>query len=81
MNKKQAEELSNDVLIADILLRLKTLETLLLSKGFFTKEEYDKATHEITSKIAKTILQKANVAGDLDSLISSFTNPKKQLGN
>ena len=82
MNKKQAEELTNDVLIADALLRLKTLETLLLEKGVFTKEEYDKATAEIASKIAKTILQRANVPGDLDELINSLQgNKPKPPGN
>lgn len=76
MNKKQAEELTNDVLIADALLRLKTLENLLMEKGIFTKEEYDKATTEIASKIAKSILQKANVPGDLDALIKGLQGNK-----
>ena len=82
MNKKQAEELTNDVLIADVLLRLKTLETLLVKKGFFTQEEYDEVTSEIASKIAKSILQKANVPGDLDALIQGLQgNKPKPSGN
>ncbi len=76
MNKKQAEELTNDVLIADVLLRLKTLETILLSKGIFTQEEYDLIKEEITVKIAKTILQNANVPGNLDELISNLQSKK-----
>jgi TPP-dependent pyruvate/acetoin dehydrogenase alpha subunit len=79
MNKKQAEELTNDVLIADALLRLKTLENLLISKGIFTKEEFDTATSEIASKIAKSILQKANVPGDLDALIQGLQGNKPKL--
>jgi TPP-dependent pyruvate/acetoin dehydrogenase alpha subunit len=82
MNKKQAEELTNDVLIADVLLRLKTLENLLLAKGVFTQEEYDAATAEIAAKIAKTILQRANVPGDLDELIKGLQgNKPKPSGN
>ena len=79
MNKKQAEELTNDVLIADALLRLTTLENLLIKKGIFTKEEFDAATAEIASKIAKSILQKANVPGDLDELIKGLQGNKTKL--
>ncbi len=79
MNKKQAEELTNDVLIADALLRLTTLENLLIKKGIFTKEEFDTATAEIASKIAKSILQKANVPGDLDELIKGLQGNKTKL--
>ena len=82
MTKKQAEELTNDVLIADALLRIKTLETLLLEKGVFTKEEYDKVSSEIATKIAKTILQRANVHGDLDAMIKALQgNKPKSSGN
>ncbi|CAB4197044.1 hypothetical protein UFOVP1290_564 [uncultured Caudovirales phage] len=76
MNKKQAEELTNDILIADILLRLKTLEVILLNKGVFTQEEYDLVKNEITTKIAKTILQNTNVPGNLDELISNLQGNK-----
>ena len=76
MNKKQAEELTNDVLIADALLRLKTLETILVNKGIFTQEEYDVIKTEITTKIAKVILQNANIPGNLDELISNLQGNK-----
>jgi hypothetical protein len=76
MNKKQAEELTNDVLIADALLRLKILETILVNKGIFTQEEYDVIKTEITAKIAKVILQNANIPGNLDELISNLQGNK-----
>lgn len=82
MNKKQAEELTNDVLIADALLRLKTLETILVAKGIFTLEEYNAAMNDIASKIARTILQNANVPGNIDELIRGLQgNKKKDPGN
>lgn len=72
MNKKQSEELTNDVLLADALIRISTLENLLISKGIFTKEEFKKATSEIAVNITKVILQRANVTGDLDSFIKNM---------
>lgn len=81
MDKKQAVELTNDVLIADALLRLKTLETILINKGIFSQEEYDVVMNDIASKVAKTILQRANVPGDLDKLIESLSGNKKKVDN
>lgn len=74
MNKKEAEEMTNDVLLAESLLKLKSLEKLLISKGVFTQEEFDKEMSVSVKNIAKSILQKANVSGDLDSLISDTFN-------
>ncbi len=72
MTKRDPELLSNDLLIADALLRLKTIENLLISKGVFTKEEYSAEMESITHQIAKTLLEKANVPGDLDELLRSL---------
>lgn len=80
MNKKEAEDLTTDVLLADAILRLSTLEDLLVAKGIFTKEEFNKATYEAAAKITKVILQRANVQGDLDSIISNLQG-NKQTGN
>lgn len=77
MSKKQAEELSNDVLIADALLRLSTLENLLVNKGIFTREEFDRATAEAASNLAKVILQRANVPGDIDALVRNLPGFRK----
>lgn len=60
MNKKQAEELTNDVLIADALVRLKTLETLLISKGIFSEEEFKSQMATTTQFIMDSILNKVN---------------------
>lgn len=82
MNKKQAEDLTNDMMIVDALLRLKTLENILLSKGIITQQEYEQVLSEIANKIAKSILQKASVPGNLDNLINELQgNKKKMPGN
>lgn len=75
MDKKQKQDeiITNDALLANALLRLTTLENLLLEKGIFTKEEFNKATAVATANIVKVILQRANIPGDLDSIIKSLS--------
>jgi hypothetical protein len=79
MNKKEAEELTNDILIADALLRIKTLENILIAKGIFSAEEFQEEMNVVIKVIAKSILQKAQVPGDLDELINNLQefSPKK----
>lgn len=82
MNKQEAEELTNSMLIADALLRLRAVENLLISKGIFTQEELHQEMGVVTSQIAKSLLEKANVSGDLDELIKGLQeNNKKSTGN
>ncbi len=78
MNKKEATELTNDVLIADALIRLRALEVLLIAKGIFTQEEFTKEMESVANHITKSILQKAQVPGDLDDLLSNLNNKKGQ---
>jgi hypothetical protein len=80
MNKEQAEGLTSDVLIADALLRIKAIENILISKGIFTREEFQEELQAITRLIAKSILEKAKVPGDLDELIKNLqdaSSPKE----
>lgn len=83
MNKKEANEISNDMLIADVLLRLKAMENILVAKGIFTTEEFTQEMESIARQIAKSLLQKAKVPGDLDELIKSLQteSKKKDTGN
>jgi len=55
--------LSNDLLIADALLRLKAIENLLIAKGIFSRDEFNAEMTSITKVIAKALLEKANVSG------------------
>ena len=72
MEKLQAEELTNDVLIADALLRVKTMENLMIAKGIFTEQEFQQEMHSVTKIIAKAILERAQVPGNLDNIISEL---------
>lgn len=77
MDKKDKDELSNSLLIADALLRLKTLENILVAKGIVNQEEFQQEMDKIAKQIAKSILEKANVQGDIEELINSLRAPKK----
>jgi rfaE bifunctional protein kinase chain/domain len=82
-NKKEADEITNDMLIADALLRLKAIENILIAKGIFTMEEYSQEMEIIAKQIAKSLLQKAQIPGDLDELIKSLQaeSKKRDAGN
>lgn len=74
MNKKESDELTNSMLIADALLRVKSMENLLIAKGIFTKEELAAEVDGMAKQIAKSILEKVNLKGDIDELIKSIQN-------
>ena len=58
MNKKNADEMTNNMLIADILLKVKGLMQLLVVKGVITVEELDKEMNSIVEQVSKDILSK-----------------------
>lgn len=65
------------IILTDILLRLNVIEKTLIDKGVTTPEEFKATMNDISRKIAKTLLQNANVPGDLDSIVDSFVKDKK----
>lgn len=66
------DKLTDQLNMADALLRLKSLENILIRKGIFTKEEYSAEMEAVTRTIAKTLLAQAQVAGNLDSIIDEL---------
>jgi hypothetical protein len=78
MNKKEAEDLTTHVLIADILVRVTALEKILIAKGVCTQDELTEEIKKLTTILAKSILQKSNVPGDLDELIHELQNKKDE---
>ncbi len=70
-------KINNDILIADILLRLKAIEMLLVNKNIFTQEEVNNQTSILTDQFTKGVLQKANIQGDLDSIIQEIKESVK----
>lgn len=76
MTKKEDAEEMIDVLIAEAIIQVRALESLLIAKGIVTKEEVDAEMFLITSQVSKKILEKAQVAGDLDAILKSFDKDK-----
>lgn len=61
----KSKEVSDNNLLIDALIRVKTLETILLKKGTFTAEEYSEQMTEITNHIVRVILEKAKEKGTM----------------
>lgn len=72
MDKKQAQEINSEILLTDLLIRVSTLEKLLINKGFITQEEFTNTMKETAFNIMKDVLQKANVPGDLDKILNDM---------
>ena len=81
MNKKESTDLTNDMLVADILLRLRTLENILIKKGVFTKDEFQEEMEHLAKQIAKSILQNAGVPGEIDDILKSLKFDSKKEPN
>lgn len=75
-DKKQ--EITADVLIADVMLRITAIEKLLLDKNIISKEELIKCTEEIASKISQVLLEKVKAAKDTAELMSNLANNEKK---
>ncbi len=61
MDKDQTQHLTNDILIADALLRIRVLELLLIQKGIISESELQQMIHDLSDKIANAILQKSTI--------------------
>ena len=73
------KDLPIDPLLSDALIRLSTLEKLLIKKKIFTQEEFTETMSEIYEFIARSILQRANVTGEIDKIIEDLKNDKKKI--
>ncbi len=51
-------EITNEVFLADVILRLSIIEGIIIEKGFITKEEYiqklEKAAQDFADKVNKS---------------------------
>ena len=81
--KDPKKELTSDFLIADVMLRITSLEKLLLEKGVFTQEELSLTTDEIARKVAKVVLEKAQASKNLEELVTDLqkVEEKKDFDN
>ncbi len=76
MNKKEVQDLTNDVLIADALIRIKALENILISKGIITNDELINESSVISDQITKSILKNAKLPIDIDEAMKSLKDIK-----
>jgi hypothetical protein len=76
MSDKKAN-LTNDILMMDLMLRLTSMERLLLEKGVFTKEELLKIVEDVATKASQTVIEKANSAKGVEDFISNLEKPTK----
>ncbi len=74
MNKKDLERLEQEIMMADILLRITALEQILVEKKLITNEEIVSRMKDLSEQVAKSILAKANVSTEL----SQLTDQEKQ---
>jgi len=75
MDKKE-DVATNDSLVADALIRIKTVENMLISKGLFTREEYNLEMREVVRTIAENILKNSNISGNLKELVENMLTNK-----
>lgn len=75
-------DLTNDIMMADIMLRVTAIEKLLIEKGVFTQEELTAATEDIAKRVAKVVLEKAQSSKKIEELTASLEGaPKKEPSN
>ena len=77
-DKPKKQELTSDVLMADVMLRIAAIEKLLIEKGVFTQEELSKSTDEIAKRVAKVVLEKAQAAKNIDEFIADLEKSAKE---
>ena len=83
-DKNDKKEITNDVLMADVMLRITAVEKLLIEKGVFTQAELTEATEEIAKRVAKVVLEKAQASkkvGELVASLEELNKGKKGLDN
>lgn len=73
VNKKpDSKEFTNDIMLADAMLRITAIERLLIEKGVFTQEELIKTTEEIAKSVAKVVIEKASSSKNIDEFFSNL---------
>lgn len=74
MSKKIEFEMSQDVLLADALLRLTALENVLIQKGLITRDELNQVASGLVEKITKVVIDKVQSSKDLNDFIDNLSN-------
>lgn len=76
--KDGKNELTSDIMMADIMLRVTAMEKLLIDKGILNKAELTATNDEIAKKVAKVILEKAQASKNLEEFVADLENSAKE---
>lgn len=79
--KPDKKEITTDILMADVMLRITAIERLLIDKGIFTKEELAQTSNDIAKDVAKVVLEKAKSSKDIEDFISKLETDGKKSSN
>lgn len=71
-----SDKINNDMLIAEALIRIFAIEKLLEDKGIITSDDFHAEMEKVAIMLARNLLQKANIPGDIDAIIGDFKTNK-----
>lgn len=77
MSNSKEVTITNDVLLIDALLTVRALQNLLIKKELISFFDLEKELKLVSKTLLKSILEKANVPGDLDELIETLQTLNK----
>ncbi|HEY5267969.1 MAG TPA: hypothetical protein VII94_02450 [Candidatus Saccharimonadales bacterium] len=75
------QDITTDMLMADVMLRITAMEKILIDKGVFSVEELQASTKEIAERVTKVVMEKAASSKNLEEFISKLEIPKKDMKN
>lgn len=74
------ENFETDVLISTLIIKIASIEKLLISKGLIKEDELAKEIYDMSVSIAKSILKKSN-SPNADAVLSTILNSIKNKNN
>lgn len=74
MNNK--ENIDVDILIADLMIRISTVEKLLISKNIISQEEYSSELESLAKSVSEMVLKTAEKSSNLEDFIKQMEDHK-----
>jgi len=76
--KDGKNELTSDIMMADIMLRVTAMEKCLIDKGILSKEELTATNDEIAKKVAKVVLERAQASKNIEEFVADLEKSAKE---
>lgn len=76
--KDGKNDLTSDIMMADIMLRVTAMEKLLIDKGILNQAELAATNDEIAKKVAKVVLERAQASKNLEEFVSDLEKSAKE---